>query len=118
MCVCSPLQSTDRMNSIRYARPREPSMLGNIRRTEHLKEEDKAPATTHTAGTDVSMSVRRVFVCVCVCVCEREMSPHLQRGLLLPPAGQRLAGGCERHSGTELRSRGRQQAHSYQDYYC
>lgn len=28
-------------------------MLGNIRRAEHLKEEDSTPPTTHTAGTHV-----------------------------------------------------------------
>lgn len=48
-----PLYRTDRMNTIRYAWPREPSMLGNIRRTEHLKEEDNAPPRIHTAGTQL-----------------------------------------------------------------
>lgn len=55
LCLCQrlPPQSTDRTTSIRYARPREPSMLGNIRKAEHLQEEVRAPPTAQTAGTDV-----------------------------------------------------------------
>ena len=76
-------------------------MLGNIRRTEHLEEAEKAPPTANTAGTDVC-HYKCVFVCVCVCVCVCEMSPHRQTELLLPAAGQRSAGGSERRPGREL----------------
>lgn len=92
VCVCVPLQSMDRVNSITNVRPREPRKLGNIWSTEHLQEEDRAVASTHTAGTEASQCVCEVnHFSVCVCVCVFASSPHPQRRILLPAAGPRSA---------------------------
>lgn len=48
-------------------------MLGNIRTTAHLAEEDEAPASSDTAGTDVSQCVCAPQP-VCVRVCGRRLT--------------------------------------------
>lgn len=59
----SPEQRTDKVSIIRYARPREPSMLGTMRSAAHLQKEEAAAASTHTPATE------NTSVCVCVCKC-------------------------------------------------
>lgn len=76
-------------------------MLGNTRRMEHLKHEDRAAPATHKPAAHT-----RVTLCGCVCVSGPNMSvnPHQQNQTLQPASGQRSKGGCVRTPGTELRT--------------